>query len=192
MKDQGIISKKIILLLALLLSNELTWKLISLVYPFKYYIACQCFAASFFGIFSVMFTQDNILFEEYWNRHIRLKKIVEKVIHMCAYIIYGGWLFILHIVDVILVDSSNTEWEEDKKAIGIQVEIVDKMPLIAKAIIIPGVIFIIWVILISFGFVSESVSDWISNVIDFLLALGTVPFIWAAINEYHRAEREEQ
>ena len=42
--------------------------------------------------------------------------------------------------------------------IGIQVEIVDKMPLIAKVIIIPGVIFLIWVILISFGFVSESVS----------------------------------
>lgn len=57
--------------------------------------------------------------------------------------------------------------------IGIQVEIVDKMPLIAKVIIIPGVIFLIWVILISFGFVSESVSDWISNVIDFLLVLGT-------------------
>lgn len=56
--------------------------------------------------------------------------------------------------------------------IGIQVEIVDKMPLIAKVIIIPGVIFLIWVILISFGFVSESVSDWISNVIDFLLVLG--------------------
>ena len=55
--------------------------------------------------------------------------------------------------------------------IGIQVEIVDKMPLIAKVIIIPGVIFLIWVILISFGFVSESVSDWISNVIDFLLVL---------------------
>ena len=69
--------------------------------------------------------------------------------------------------------------------IGIQVEIVDKMPLIAKVIIIP-------VILISFGFVSESVSDWISNVIDFLLVLGTVPFIWGAVNEYHRAEREEQ
>ena len=68
--------------------------------------------------------------------------------------------------------------------IGIQVEIVDKMPLIAKVIIIPGVIFLIWVILISFGFVSESVSDWISNVI--------VPFIWGAVNEYHRAEREEQ
>ena len=40
------------------------------------------------------------------------------------------------------------------------------MPLIAKVIIIPGVIFLIWVILISFGFVSESVSDWTSNVID--------------------------
>lgn len=76
--------------------------------------------------------------------------------------------------------------------IGIQVEIVDKMPLIAKVIIIPGVIFLIWVILISFGFVSESVSDWISNVIDFLLVLGTVPFIWGVVNEYHRAEREEQ
>ena len=76
--------------------------------------------------------------------------------------------------------------------IGIQVEIVDKMPLIAKVIIIPGVIFLIWVILISFGFVSESVSDWISNVIDFLLVLGTVPFIWGAVNEYHCAEREEQ
>ena len=59
--------------------------------------------------------------------------------------------------------------------IGIQVEIVDKMPLIAKVIIIPGVIFLIWVILISF-----------------LLVLGTVPFIWGAVNEYHRAEREEQ
>lgn len=58
--------------------------------------------------------------------------------------------------------------------------------------IISKKIFLIWVVLISFSFVSESVSDWISNVIDFLLALGTVPFIWVAINEYHRAEREEQ
>ena len=91
----SILANMVVLIIAWICSNSFVWDLIYKFSPCDYYIAYQFLASSFFTFFSIMVTKDSVVFSQFWDKHLKMKKLLDIIIHAYAVFskCYWEWLF---------------------------------------------------------------------------------------------------
>ena len=173
-----------ILIISLILSNGVIWKIISLIRPSYNYFAYQLGAASFFLFFSIMVTRDNEHFSQYWIQHPKQEKVINSLIHFCIKLIYYIPMFCFVFAEGVGGHFSKKYFEEDKKVIEAKVAKIDSEPIISKIIVIPSTIMVAWVIIIPFIDNKEAFCNWASDISSLLISLIAFPFMSISVKEY--------
>lgn len=176
----NILANMIILIIAWLFSNSLIWDLIYIIKPCDFYIAYQFLASAFFTIYSIMVTKDSVLFSQFWAKHLKMKKVMDIIIHHCAVFLYSIQYFSGVIVCGFSEQEKKEAWENVKK----KVESVDKMPLIGKSFLILAVLLLFWVVGISVFGMPKEISEWLSDIFETIVSFVTIPFLYCSVKEY--------
>ncbi len=176
----SILANMVVLIIAWICSNSFIWDLIYKFSPCNFYIAYQFLASSFFTVFSIMVTKDSVVFSQFWDKHLKMKKLLDITIHACAVFLYE----IQYLVNAIGSGFSESERKEAEEKVKERVESIDEMPLVAKSFLIPAALFIILIMIISSGWISKEISTWISDILDMCVSLVTIPFLYCSIKEF--------
>lgn len=176
----SILANMVVLIIAWICSNSFIWDLIYKFRPCDYYIAYQFLASSFFTFFSIMVTKDSVVFSQFWDKHLKMKKLLDIIIHAYAVFLYN----IQYLVNAIESGFSEPERKEAEEKVKERVESIDEMPLVAKIFLIPAALFFILIMMISSGWISKEISSWISDILDMCVSLVTIPFLYCSIKEF--------
>ncbi len=176
---------KILLIILFLFSQSLIWELALLIIPKEsslsiYHTSFQISAALYYALFCIFFSNNNELFLNFWNKHLRLKKIFNILLILSIYISIG---FITILICIPAFFSSTNDVKSE-----VQIYINDAKNKIQDAKEYPiqmqcvFPVFLITIIAILLTQLSPNLLSWLSKITDLMAALLSLPFVLASVD----------
>lgn len=141
-------------------------------------------AASFYIIFSISVTKEYKSFNNFFEKHIKIRSLTNKLVNLLASCIYKLPQLALYLGEIFIGNASKEQWNEYKININKLVKEFDENSLIVKILIIPCFIMIVWISLICFSNITEEMSEWIGAILNFVVSLISLPFLFSSVKEY--------
>lgn len=133
MQNEKKFIKTITLIITFILSLGLFWKLIELVDKnYKLHIIVQFLFLVTYTTLSIFLTDDKCLFDKFWKRHSKAKKIFAKVQVISAYII-TIFPFLVGILLSLFAKNSKEECSQCKKDYAFRVQELNQKSFYTKS-----------------------------------------------------------
>lgn len=176
---------KILLIIFFLFSQSLIWELALLIIPKEsslsiYHTSFQISAALYYALFGIFFSNNNELFLNFWNKHLRLKKIFNILLILSIYI-YIGFITILICIPAFFSSTNDVKSEVQIYINDAKNKIQDaKEYPIQMQCVFP--VFLITIIAILLTQLSPNLLYWLSKITDLIAALLSLPFVLASVD----------
>lgn len=161
----------------IIFSNSLTYKLLVPLFPWfeNNYYPLQFLFAFAEPLFVICISEDLDVFQHFWDKHKKLRKIFERVLHFCTCLIWGLYTAIIALPSIIFHEKR--EYTYYRETCKNEIIAIDKKPLIIRCLMIPACISMIWTIANLVGPLSAEANETISEIINYLIPSIDIPFI---------------
>ena len=168
-----------------ILSQTIFWRLFSKIFGDNkiIYVIFQFVAASYFLLYSIALTKDNIYFNRFWqnSKHIFLKTVIDKILHYSTCFTIGIPLVIMRLVEA-LSGSRSPECEDTRKIVERIVDTYDNTPFVERCIFPISTAAIIMLLLYSSNMISEQGILWIQEILNTFVAFVGFGIVVANVN----------
>ncbi|MBP0980582.1 MAG: hypothetical protein J5968_00090 [Oscillospiraceae bacterium] len=171
-----------------ILSQNFIWDAISLVYPTQggpfFYPFFQIIFAVMYTICTILFTSNCEVFDEYFQRCLPAKKLVEKICRYASGFIIGFVRVALGVMECIAPNGVIFGSERLEKEVEKALEAYNTLPLVIRIIMPIYLALFIIMILVNIGIISGQYVVLVQSAVNMCVAAIGFPFVLVSIKQY--------